>query len=43
MKNAAVKLIMMDLNIDYDNVGKPTGVDMLLDKTCMSHLCIQFA
>jgi hypothetical protein len=28
MKNAAVKLIVLDLNIDYDNVGKSTGVDM---------------
>ena len=28
MKNAAVKLIMLDSNIDFDNVGETTGVDM---------------
>ena len=27
-KNVAVKLIFLDSNIDYDNVGKSTGVDM---------------
>jgi len=28
MKNAAVKLIVLDSNIDYNNVGESTGVDM---------------
>ena len=28
MKNAAVKLIVLDSKIDYDNVGELTGVDM---------------
>ena len=28
MKNAAVKLIVLDLKINNDDVGEPTGVDM---------------
>ena len=28
MKNAAVKLIVLDSENDYDNVGESTGVDM---------------
>ena len=28
MKNAAVKLIVLDSKIDHDNVGEFTGVDM---------------
>ena len=28
MNNAAVKLIVLDSKIDYDNVGESTGVDM---------------
>ena len=27
-KNVAVKLIMLDSNIEYNNVGESTGVDM---------------
>ena len=28
MKNPAVKLIVLDSNIDYNNVGESTGVDV---------------
>ena len=28
MKNAAVKLIVLDSNIDYNDVGESTGLDM---------------
>jgi hypothetical protein len=28
IKNAAVKLIVLDSNIDYDDAGESTGVDM---------------
>ena len=40
MRNAAVKLIMLELNIDYDNFGKPTGVDMHANEVAMYEIVL---
>ena len=40
MKNAAVKLVVLNLNINYDNVGKSTGVDMHAHKVASHEIVL---
>ena len=41
MKNEAVKLIVLDSKIDYDNVGESTGVDIPMRWQGMKWCCQQ--